>query len=257
MSSRILFVSLLYVSLKAFQSVYFFTQVPSSVDPTFLVEVADFTKFASTQQMGALEQNRLNNISVKFGPTKSLSPFPLVGVCHYQINEVWVDEGYWNTASSEQRQDLIDHELGHCILGRVHRHSEDGHGHKTSMMAPSLFPTERDLFGNNKLRHELFNPDLYHKLPSLQEQMYTFNLLNSPLVPYMTVGAYEFSRIFEDELNGDSDSEVKEEQIKGVVNHARETYTRWSKYQEKVLKDGRRVEDISIFERQQVLMGNL
>lgn len=45
-----------------------------------------------------------------------------IGECHLGggiTSTVVVDIAYWSTASEPDRQELIDHELGHCILGRI------------------------------------------------------------------------------------------------------------------------------------------
>jgi hypothetical protein len=45
-----------------------------------------------------------------------------IGVCEYsQLNKVSIDSAFWATASEIERKFLIYHELGHCVLNRVHR----------------------------------------------------------------------------------------------------------------------------------------
>lgn len=35
--------------------------------------------------------------------------------------EIIVDEGYWESANETEREILMMHELGHCVLGRTHK----------------------------------------------------------------------------------------------------------------------------------------
>lgn len=43
------------------------------------------------------------------------------GVCYPYEGIVEINPAYWNEAHSCEREALIFHELGHCILGRMHR----------------------------------------------------------------------------------------------------------------------------------------
>lgn len=63
--------------------------------------------------------------SINFGKTKGNA-----GVCYQfknQKNEININKAYWKTLIPELKQQLIDHELGHCELDRDHndKHYED------------------------------------------------------------------------------------------------------------------------------------
>lgn len=51
---------------------------------------------------------------------------------------VRVRAAYWNSAADEQREAVIDHELGHCLLDRAHRTDEGRGGAGCSIMHPGL-----------------------------------------------------------------------------------------------------------------------
>ena len=59
-----------------------------------------------------------------FGKLKT----PNVGMCYYYGNfkntEIAIDRKYWITLTELQKQTLIDHELGHCVLKRKHNDKE-------------------------------------------------------------------------------------------------------------------------------------
>jgi hypothetical protein len=44
----------------------------------------------------------------------------VIGVCEIPAKIVDISLSYWNQASETEREMLIFHELGHCILGRPH-----------------------------------------------------------------------------------------------------------------------------------------
>jgi len=45
-----------------------------------------------------------------------------------------VDESYWNRIDATEREYLVFHELGHCVLGREHLDTSDASGICTSIM---------------------------------------------------------------------------------------------------------------------------
>lgn len=79
-----------------------------------------------------------NNIIIQLGDLSNYDPSSglyYIGLCSYGQNPtVTIDQGYWSTASEIDRQELIDHELGHCILGRQHRNDTLPNGNPASIM---------------------------------------------------------------------------------------------------------------------------
>jgi hypothetical protein len=63
---------------------------------------------------------RVSTIGVPIGFHKLKRP--MVGVCHYdsESRSVEVDPSYWDGISEFQREALIFHELGHCVLNLEH-----------------------------------------------------------------------------------------------------------------------------------------
>ncbi len=47
---------------------------------------------------------------------------------------VTIDQGYWNRSSDIEREYVVFHELGHCVLGRDHSDEKDENGHCLSIM---------------------------------------------------------------------------------------------------------------------------
>lgn len=51
-----------------------------------------------------------------------------------QNPKIEINQTYWDSASEMEREYLLFHELGHCVLGRKHDDSKDGSGHCISIM---------------------------------------------------------------------------------------------------------------------------
>jgi hypothetical protein len=68
-----------------------------------------------------LDSYRANKTSIKF--SFSLHDYNHLAECNIDTLQISVSESYWLTASDLEREELVFHELGHCILGRGH---EDG-----------------------------------------------------------------------------------------------------------------------------------
>ncbi|HUR31768.1 MAG TPA: putative metallopeptidase [Saprospiraceae bacterium] len=61
----------------------------------------------------------------------------VIGTCSWDqthTHSVTVDENYWRTANDLQREFVVFHELGHCVLGRDHRDDSDANGNCASIM---------------------------------------------------------------------------------------------------------------------------
>ena len=60
-----------------------------------------------------------------------------LGQCKSYSNgskQVVIDQPYWDRADEMEREYLVFHELGHCILDRDHLDSKDANGNCTSIM---------------------------------------------------------------------------------------------------------------------------
>ena len=85
------------------------------------------------------------NVPIVF---KSNMPTTEAGVCtkwssgyrEITINpKIWYNLGYMKNLEEVARQQLIDHELGHCVLNLKHNDKMLANGHKASIMHESLF----------------------------------------------------------------------------------------------------------------------
>lgn len=85
----------------------------------------------------------------------------VIGQCSWDQthqHSIVVDQDYWRGANDLQREFLIFHELGHCVLGRDHVDNSDAQGNCVSMMSSGTGNC-RVLYTNTnrkKLLDELF-----------------------------------------------------------------------------------------------------
>ncbi len=94
---------------------------------SFLQVDAPFQDFVHNFETVSAEEGQSVSISdlvVQFGNTPTLNE---TGVCEWADNEtpkITVNQRIWNTLNDYDKQEVIFHELGHCVLKRVHQNSE-------------------------------------------------------------------------------------------------------------------------------------
>lgn len=74
-----------------------------------------------------------------------------VGVCRRYYREVYLSRQFWQNATDIEKEMLVFHELGHCVLLRGHRDDNDSWGHPNSVMRWKVFDswiyeTNRDYY---------------------------------------------------------------------------------------------------------------
>lgn len=65
----------------------------------------------------------------------------VLGQCHYSEqapNIVEVDNAFWASATDLEKEYVVFHELGHCVLGRNHDDGRNGDGTCSSIMQSGL-----------------------------------------------------------------------------------------------------------------------
>jgi len=82
----------------------------------------------------------------------------VIGLCEtgYGLRRVTLDPDFWNNVSNTQKELLMHHELGHCILYRAHRTSLLSSGAEASIMYPIIMASSTYLNDYNYYQNELF-----------------------------------------------------------------------------------------------------
>lgn len=138
----------------------------TDIHPEFK-SVFDTFKGEAKKRKIELDKVRLKELVIKFG--FDLNDYNTLGECNPNTFQVEISESYWVSASLPERETLLFHELGHCLLGRSHDDGlmpiSGGHVYKSIMNSAGnalmyRFPTQADCefsFGDcyNKL---LFSP---------------------------------------------------------------------------------------------------
>ncbi len=100
-----------------------------------------------------------NNLSAS---VSAISDSGVIGQCVSYSNEhqeILISEDFWNSATELNKEFLVFHELGHCILGRSHDDSTDNSGRCISIMNSGSSRC-RDLYNSTSRSDfidELFN----------------------------------------------------------------------------------------------------
>jgi hypothetical protein len=109
-----------------------YTQKQNTIEPEFQQLVDLFE----------LEQNITVNVDVVF---KKID-YPTVGLCWSNISnnqkkgiKIEIDPDFWNKSSDMKREELLFHELGHCVLNRDHDDSIIHYTIPKSVMYPYVF----------------------------------------------------------------------------------------------------------------------
>ena len=143
----------------------------------------------------ALLSLKINLVPVVRNPAGGFSENAL-GRCFLKESLIEIDKEYWSHLPEDKRQIAIDHELGHCLLKRVHRNIYD---EKRQMVSSVMSSIDRDFnYGTEKkrLRQELFNKKFYGTLIILTEMTeHQSDVFNKAFV--------SSTHRYEAELNGD------------------------------------------------------
>jgi len=88
----------------------------------------------------------------------------VAGHCKYGShidNEVTIDSPFWNSARAIDREFVVFHELGHCVLLRGHEESAHANGTCTSLMRSGALECRDNYSANTRTAYlnELFSED--------------------------------------------------------------------------------------------------
>ena len=97
------------------------------------------------------------NLRIVFGP---MNEEKAVGLCSLDLSgtsTVSIDKAYWDTASPPQKEVLIFHELGHCVLGRGHNDQLNESESPLSIMYSDIRPAYYYPYEKERYLRELYN----------------------------------------------------------------------------------------------------
>jgi Zn-dependent protease with chaperone function len=99
------------------------------------------------EQASALQGQpiRIDDLIVSFGSTPTMNETGICEWAEYQTPRVTLNERIWKNLTDDDREEVIFHELGHCLLRRVH-HTGEVHGYAGDVRIPEsvMFPYRID-----------------------------------------------------------------------------------------------------------------
>lgn len=111
---------------------------------SFLQIDSAFQDYVNTfEQVAAQEGTPLtiSDLVISFGTTPSLNE---TGVCEWTENEtpkIIVNQRIWNTLNDYDKQEVLFHELGHCVLRRIHQSGEmSAYNGSTTVPVSVMYP---------------------------------------------------------------------------------------------------------------------
>lgn len=119
----------------------------------------------------------MNNVTISFSNSlgRSADGYEILGTCMrsgYGVPEVKINIERWSTADYYWREQLIFHELGHCVLGRDHTEVKSAAGELASIMNPFHLGESYKTYQADYIR-ELFTRFVPYRLTS-NSDIYTF-----------------------------------------------------------------------------------
>jgi hypothetical protein len=127
------------------------------VDSAFKKQLELFEMLAATHGITVND----SNLSITFGLVRNIKS-EIVGTCDLDDVGVMVikihDESYKGMDKYE-REELIFHELGHCMLARAHCSTKDSKNLPISLMYPEMNPNGHYKAHRKEMIDELFNID--------------------------------------------------------------------------------------------------
>lgn len=133
-----------------------YTPATPEIDSKLQPYVSTFLSYCDTYKVDC---SRVAEFSIKFSNFrvakvyyKLFSEGSLIGLCKPTSNEIEINEEYFNLSSAAEKEQLIIHELGHCILDLEHTEETE-----LDIMNPYSFPEYVYLENYNELMNRFFS----------------------------------------------------------------------------------------------------
>ena len=147
--------------------------IQACISDDFLVQEEQYQQYNNVDialwpYFESFEKEALNN-DLRFdlnaleitGEIEKIPEQGVAGTCQYglHVSHVTIDEKFWNSASFLEREFVVYHELGHCVLERNHTEASFVNGICKSLMRSGLGVC-RDAYNNSNRSYyieELFS----------------------------------------------------------------------------------------------------
>lgn len=163
-------------------------QANENIDYEFQNYSNDFVWFLESNVKNNKIKNRIKTIKIKFGKIEDyFYNNGISGYCYYQINTVVFDKERWHKLPEEVKQEAIDHELSHCILGMLHNENyivSQYMSKPESIMFPTFFPYNLLLNKDDYRKNLITNKKEFFKLDKHSKYILNYRHNNKGLYPF-------------------------------------------------------------------------
>jgi hypothetical protein len=104
-----------------------------------VLELGQFSPYVQSfvnESSGNGHSLEVNDLIIRFGAMRSKFERANCSITEGQTPVITVNETTWNQINEYDRESMMFHELGHCVLLREHRADVDNSGIPVSMMNP-------------------------------------------------------------------------------------------------------------------------
>ncbi|MEK6706909.1 MAG: putative metallopeptidase [Bdellovibrionota bacterium] len=106
-----------------------------------VVDVGEFEPYvnrfeARSAMVGA--PIRIEQLIIKFGEMESPTERGICEILGDNTPTIKINKEAWDTMTEEEKESLIFHEMGHCVLRRKHKKEMDANGQPVSLMSPYM-----------------------------------------------------------------------------------------------------------------------
>lgn len=136
--------------------------IKKSQEPEVKPYVNEFIRFGKLFKIKNIKQ-QVDGIRIKFGKVKNNE----YANCNYFYNEITLNKKAWGKLSHENKEELIFHELGHCVLN-IQGHTEIGIMKAVGLHHPLVYR-----FNYEFLINDLFSAKNNYKLIKWDKNKYT------------------------------------------------------------------------------------
>lgn len=123
--------------------------------------VVKFVEDAQAQGRNVLDDMKNPNLEIQIASLGNYGS-SVIGLCESSGNmrRVTLAPEFWNSASETQKELLVHHELGHCVLYRPHNSSTLSSGDYASIMYPIIMSSSMYMNNYDYYQKELFSQAL-------------------------------------------------------------------------------------------------
>lgn len=131
--------------------------VPKDFEP-------EFNRFMDQARVRKVKipKDRIDNLAIKFTVIDEKTEWgSVVGKCTFVdgMRVVTIDQAYWTKLAAIDKEVLLYHELGHCLLNRDHVEEKTAIGWPMSIMYPQLIPAV--IYYNSSAVREAYVDELF------------------------------------------------------------------------------------------------